>query len=195
MKDIRIKLVSSKFGPISLGISVIALVISSITFYYSYWYESSRLSINILSLSVWHDTVNINMAFTNNGNRQSLVRNVKYVIGSKELSYIYYNKETVVPSAPFVIEPGEIVPVTLTSPLNAENMFSFMDPSWRGSLAPKNLTKGPRRAVPVGLRIDSMKSNGERYSYIITFSEIVVTDNSLNGYGPINEKFSQVRLF
>jgi len=135
------------------------------------------------------------MAFTNNGNRQSLVSNVKYAIGSKEFGYQYYNKERVVPESPFVVNPGEIIPVTLTTPLNAENMFSFMDPSWRGSLAPKNMTKGPRRGVPVGLHIDSMKSNGDRLSCIITFSEIVVTDNSLNGYGPISEKFSRVKLF
>jgi hypothetical protein len=195
MKNIRIKLVSSKSGWLSVGISLLALAISIGTFYYSYWHESSRLSVNILSLNVWDNDVRINIAFTNNGNRQSLVNDVKYVIGSKELTYLYYNKETIVPKSPIVINPGEIVPVFIKIPLNANNMFSFMDPRWRGNFAPKNITSGPRSAVPIGLHIDSMKSNGDRYSRIVTFSEIVVTDNSLNGYGPIDEKYSRVKIF
>ena len=166
---------------LSLIISVVALCISVLGFYYNYLYEHSQMDIYVFDSAkdiIMSKKINFDMAFTNNGNRQIMLKEAKCYFSNDNNSKFYFD-QTSIPSLPIIINPNQIVHLKVNTKYNANELYESIDPNFKGVLSGFEHLKGRQREATIWVEIDAMDYKGNSKQEDIRITRIMVADNNI----------------
>ncbi len=181
----------------SFVLSIVAIILSGMTFYYNYWYESSKLELYVFDTGldiVMDKDVVVDMVFTNKGNRQALIRSVRSYIGYDNVGYLYLDQKSD-KVAPIIVNPREITHIKITAKLDAAKAYDFIGPKYKGELSVMEHLKGRQREVPIGITIASMDFRGINKINNIKITSVMIADNNIFMVGGLPDNILKMSLY
>ena len=148
---------------ITITISVVALCVSALGFYFQNIRVSHRLQAVATGVQTGRSSLQFDLAFLNNGNRPALIYGADAVIASTDTLgdpalAMEVGRSNEVDGLPAVLDPGGILKVTVRTEFDAGYLLGF------GGAPDGPLARRPGwKKIPVGIRVRAFDSSGRRH--------------------------------
>ncbi|WP_313375153.1 hypothetical protein [Chishuiella sp.] len=87
-------------------ISIIALLISGISIYFQFFYRNYDLNVSLIDNDIKSDSINLNLIYNNNGNKDATIINSKIYYGKNDSIYNKLNFTQTKNEKPYILSPG-----------------------------------------------------------------------------------------
>ncbi|HZY10537.1 MAG TPA: hypothetical protein VFF29_05225 [Bacteroidota bacterium] len=185
MNRTKIKSTSnSKFKTVISSIlkyQVPGILIASISLYYTFFRVEEQFGARILSLNESTDTLVTRIAIFNSGNRQAMLTNINNAVvklkNGNVTSYSYSGFLLTQPEMPLIVEPGEIVQITIRSPRNIGDWYA--NSTQCDSI--NETYNRDSRCIHIVILTEAVNSMGNRFGNWAVMAQIDIDEKSIKG--------------